>query len=32
MSVFLFGRAQSIYGGTNEVHKNILAKMMAAGL
>ena len=32
MSVFLFGRAQSIYGGTNEVQKNILAKMMAAGL
>lgn len=32
MSSFLFGRAQSIYGGTNEVQKNILAKMMGAGL
>jgi len=32
MTSYLFGRAQSIYGGTSEVQKNILAKMMAAGL
>lgn len=32
MTSYLFGRAQSIYGGTSEVQKNILAKMMAAGI
>ena len=28
MSSFLFGRSHSIYGGTSEVQKNIMAQLM----
>ncbi|MEL6977172.1 MAG: acyl-CoA dehydrogenase family protein [Pseudomonadota bacterium] len=32
MSSFLFGRSHSIYGGTSEVQKNIMAKLLMGGL
>lgn len=32
MTDYLFGRAMTIYGGSTEVQKNILAKMLAAGM